>query len=182
MINAARITTIINSLLPNEIPENTENYEGFFHLDEITGNVSNASMKYLIRDFDKDNFEKRKKVLITIIEKLNKKYNNCIELSINDTYHNMLEVINKETFLIENTLKAISNLEIAPKVIPIRGGTDGTEISFEGIPCPNIGTGGHNFHSIYEYICLEDMEKSSEVLISIVKQFSKNNTKRKIKK
>lgn len=182
MINAGRIATIINSLLPNEIPENTENYEGFFHLDEITGNVSNATIKYLIRDFDKNNFEKRKQILITIIEELNQKYNNCIELSINDTYHNMLEVINKETFLIENTLKAISNLEINPEVIPIRGGTDGTEISFEGIPCPNIGTGGHNFHSIYEYICLEDMEKASEVLISIVKQFSINNIKSKIKK
>ena len=182
MINAGRIATIINSSLPNETPENTENYEGFFHLDEITGNVSNATMKYLIRDFDKKNFEQRKQVLITIIETLNKKYNNCIELSIKDTYHNMLEVISKETFLIENTLKAISNLEITPEVIPIRGGTDGTKISFEGIPCPNIGTGGHNFHSIYEYICLEDMEKASEILISIVKQFSKNNIKIKNKK
>lgn len=182
MINAVRIATIINSLLPNEIPENTENYEGFFHLDEITGNVSNATMTYLIRDFDKKTFEQRKQVLITIIEKLNQKYNNCIELSIKDTYHNMLEAINKETFFIENTLKAISNLEITPEVIPIRGETDGTEISFEGIPCPNIGTGGHNFHSIYEYICLEDMEKASEVLISIIKQFSKKNIKRKIKK
>lgn len=182
MINAGRIATIINSLLPNEIPENTENYEGFFHLNEITGNVNNATMKYLIRDFDKKNFEKRKQILITIIEKLNQKYNNCIELNIKDTYHNMSEVINKETFLIENTLKAISSLKIAPEVIPIRGGTDGTEISFKGIPCPNIGTGGHNFHSVYEYICLEDMEKASEVLISIVKQFSINNIKRKFKK
>ena len=182
MINAVRIATIINSLLPNEIPENTENYEGFFHLHEITGNVSKATMKYLIRDFDKNNFAKRKQILITVIEKLNQKYNNCIELNIKDTYYNMVEVINKETFLIENTLKAISKLDIKPKVIPIRGGTDGTKISFQGIPCPNIGTGGHNFHSIYEYICLEDMEKASEVLIAIVKQFSKNNIKRIMKK
>ena len=182
MINAVRIATIINSLLPNEMPENTENYEGFFHLDNITGNVSQATMKYLIRDFDKKNFKKRKEILTTIVEKLNKKYNNCIELNIKDTYHNMLEVINKENYLIENTLKAISNLKVNPKVIPIRGGTDGTEISFKGIPCPNLGTGGHNFHSIYEYICLEDMEKASEILVAIVKQFSKNNVKKKSKK
>ena len=182
MINAGRIATIINSLLPNEIPENTDNYDGFFHLDEINGDVSNATMKYLIRDFDKNNFEKRKQVLIKIVEKLNAKYNNCIELSIKDTYYNMLEVINNNKFLIENTLKAISNLEITPQVTPIRGGTDGTKICYKGIPCPNLGTGGHNFHSVYEYICLEDMEKASEILISIVKQFSKNNNKINLKK
>ena len=182
MINAGRIATLINSLLPDEIPENTEDYEGFLHLEEITGSVTNATMRYLIRDFDKNNFEKRKQVLITIIEELNQKYNNCIELSINDTYYNMLEVINKENVLIENTLSSISNLGISPKVIPIRGGTDGTEISFQGIPCPNLGTGGHNFHSIYEYICLEDMEKASEILISNVKHFSHINNREKTKK
>lgn len=181
MINAGRIATIINSLLPDEIPENTENYEGFFHLVEITGNVNNATMKYFIRDFDKNNFEKRKQILIKIIDKLNKKYDNCIELNINDTYYNMLEVIGKEKFLIENTLEAISNLGINVEVIPIRGGTDGARISFKGIPCPNLGTGGHNFHSVYEYICLEDMEKASEILISIVKQFSKDKKKTKTK-
>jgi len=182
MINAGRIATIINSLLPNEIPENTEDYEGFFHLDEITGNISNATMKYLIRDFNKNNFEKRKQILITIIDELNKKYNNCIELNIKDAYRNMFEVINNNEILIQNTLLAISDLEIKPIVIPIRGGTDGTEISFQGIPCPNLGTGGHNFHSVYEYICLEDMEKASQILVSIVKQFSKNNIKRKVRK
>jgi len=173
-INSGRIATIINSLLPNEIPKNTENYEGFFHLDEITGNISNATMKYLIRDFDKKSFEKRKQLLSATIEKLNKIYNNCIELNIKDTYRNMLDVIVNEEQLIQNTLQSISNLGINPKVIPIRGGTDGTEISFQGIPCPNLGTGGHNFHGVYEYICLEDMEKASEILISCVRQFSKN--------
>jgi len=181
MINAGRIATLINSLLPYEIPENTSDYQGFFHLEQIKGNVDSASMEYLIRDFDKNNFENRKKQLSIIVERLNKEYNNCIELTIKDTYYNMYEVINLEKDLIKNTLDAISELEISPKVIPIRGGTDGTQISFEGIPCPNLGTGGHNFHSVYEYICLEDMEKASEILISIVKQFSKNNIKRKIK-
>lgn len=179
MINAGRIATIINSLLPEEIPENTENYEGFFHLEEISGNVSSATMKYLIRDFDKDNFEKRKQSLSLIVEKLNKKYNNCIELNIKDTYHNMLEVISNETDLIDNTLSAILNIGIKPEIIPIRGGTDGVDISFKGIPCPNLGTGGHNFHSVYEYICLEDMQKTSEILISIIKRFCKDNYKRK---
>lgn len=181
MINAGRIATIINSLLPNETPENTENYEGFFYLENINGNVSNASMKYLIRDFDKDNFEKRKQMLSTIVQKLNAKYNNCIDLNIKDTYYNMLEVINNEDYLIKNTLSSISNLGITPKIIPIRGGTDGTDISFKGIPCPNLGTGGHNFHSVYEYICIEDMEKSTEILISIVNTFSKSDKLQKTK-
>lgn len=182
MINAGRIATIINSLLPNEMPENTENYEGFFHLDEITGNVSSATLKYLIRDFDKTNFEQRKQVLSSIVDKLNNKYNNCIELDIKNTYSNMLEIINKYPSLIETTLEAINNVGITPSIIPIRGGTDGTDISLLGIPCPNLGTGGHNFHSIYEYICLEDMQKSNEILISIVKQFSKEYPKTKTKK
>lgn len=181
MINAGRIATIINSLLPDELPENTENYEGFFHLDKINGEISKATMKYLIRDFNKENFENRKQILAKIIEELNKKYNNCIELIIKDTYYNMFDVINKESDLITGTLRAITEIGVEPNVIPVRGGTDGTDISYRGIPCPNLGTGGHNFHSVYEYICLEDMEKSSEVLISIVKQFSKNNKKENIK-
>lgn len=181
MINAGRIATIINSLLPEEVPENTEKYEGFFHLNEITGNVSHATMKYLIRDFDKINFEKRKQVLSSIVENLNKKYHNCIELDIKDSYRNMFEIINKETSLVEETKSAINNLGITPQIIPIRGGTDGTNISFLGIPCPNLGTGGHNFHSIYEYICLEDMAKTSEILISIIKQFSQTKCRKKTK-
>lgn len=181
MINASRIATAINSSLPDEIPENTENYEGFFHLVEINGNVSKATMKYLIRDFDDENFENRKKLLFSIVKELNKKYNNCIELNIKDTYRNMLNVIKKEPYLIEGTLSAISNIGINPEIVSIRGGTDGTNISFNGIPCPNLGTGGHNFHSVYEYICLEDMEKTSELLIAIIKEFSKSKYKTKMK-
>lgn len=181
MVNAGRIATVINSLLPNEIPENTESYEGFFHLEEITGNISRATMKYLIRDFDTESFIQRKLLLSSIVKELNKKYNNCIELNIENTYYNMANIINDDPEIIEGTLSAISDTGINPKVVPIRGGTDGADISFDGIPCPNLGTGSHNFHSVYEYACLEDMEKSSEVLISIVKHFSKNNNKRKIK-
>ena len=172
MINAGRIATIINSLLPNEIPETTENYEGFFHLDELSGNVSRAKMKYLIRDFDASKFEKRKEFLRGVINELNGEYSNCIKLTIKDTYRNMYEVINKEPELVKETIKAIEDTGIVPQVIPIRGGTDGTEISYQGIPCPNLGTGGHNFHSVYEYICVEDMQKTSELLCRIVNRFS----------
>jgi len=175
MINAGRIATIINSLLPEEIPENTENYEGFYHLDEISGDVSNEKLKYLIRDFDKNNFEKRKQILLAIIDKLNAKYGNCIEIDIRDTYRNMYEVVSKNPEFIENTKIAIEKVGIKPSVVPIRGGTDGTQISFQGIPCPNLGTGGDNFHSVYEYICLEDMIDAGEVLISIIKQFTRSN-------
>lgn len=181
MINAIRIATLINCMLPEELPETTENYEGFFHLEEINGNVSKANMKYLIRDFNLENFEKRKQLLFSIVSKINQKYNNCVNLDIKDTYYNMFNIVNNKKDLIRNTLVSISNAGVNSKVVPIRGGTDGAHISFDGIPCPNLGTGGHNFHSVYEYVCLEDMQKTSEILISIVKQFSKNDNKKKMK-
>ena len=181
MINAIRIATLINCMLPEELPETTENYEGFFHLEEINGNVSKANMKYLIRDFSLENFEKRKQLLFSIVSKINQKYNNCVNLDIKDTYYNMFNIVNNKKDLIRNTLVSISNADVNSKVVPIRGGTDGANISFDGIPCPNLGTGGHNFHSVYEYVCLEDMQKTSEILISIVKQFSKNDNKKKMK-
>lgn len=181
MINAIRIATLVNCMLPEELPETTENYEGFFHLEEINGNVSKANMKYLIRDFSLENFEKRKQLLFSIVSKINQKYNNCVNLDIKDTYYNMFNIVNNKKDLIRNTLVSISNADVNSKVVPIRGGTDGANISFDGIPCPNLGTGGHNFHSVYEYVCLEDMQKTSEILISIVKQFSKNDNKKKMK-
>ena len=174
MINAVHIATIINSLLPDELPENTENYDGFFHLEEISGDVAHATMKYLIRDFDKDNFEMRKEILSILIEKLNDKYKDSIKLEIKDTYRNMYEVMHDKKEIINSTIDAIKNAGITPEVVPIRGGCDGTDISFSGIPCPNLGTGGHNFHSVYEYISLEDMENVTMILISIVNEFSKN--------
>lgn len=181
MINAIRIATLVNCMLPEELPETTENYEGFFHLEEINGNVSKANMKYLIRDFSLENFDKRKQLLFSIVSKINQKYNNCVNLDIKDTYYNMFNIVNNKKDLIRNTLVSISNADVNSKVVPIRGGTDGANISFDGIPCPNLGTGGHNFHSVYEYVCLEDMQKTSEILISIVKQFSKNDNKKKMK-
>ncbi len=175
MVNAVHIATIINSLLPNELPENTAGYQGFFHLSNLEGDVSQAKMKYLIRDFDKVNFEKRKELLKTIIKQLNDRYNNCISYQINDVYYNMKDIIGNKKELIDKTILAMKQVNIKPIITPIRGGTDGAEISYSGIFCPNIGTGGHNFHSVYEYVCVEDMEKTVDLLISIVKQFSKQN-------
>lgn len=182
MVNSIKIAMVINSLLPDEVPENTENYEGFFHLKELEGKVSQTRMTYLIRDFDKNNFENRKKILKTIVDSLNKKYNNCIKLHIEDLYYNMKEIVTQNEMLIENTLEAISNAGVIPEIVPIRGGTDGTTITYMGIPCPNLGTGGYNFHSIYEYACLEDMEKASQILIEIVRKYSRTIDKIDVKK
>lgn len=181
LINAIHIATIINSLLPNEVPENSEKREGYFCLMNISGNLNEANMKFLIRDFDRKNFEKRKNILQSIVEKLNQKYNNCISLDIKDSYYNMLEIIEKDPILISGTKKAIKKTQVEPFILPIRGGTDGCRISYDGIPCPNLGTGGHNFHSVYEYVCLEDMIKTSEILLSIVREFSLENEHKKIK-
>lgn len=182
MVNAGRIAAILHSLLPEEIPENTELYEGFFHLEEISGNVNEGKLKYLIRDFDKDNFEKRKQILIKIVSELNERYGNCIKLNIVDKYRNMIEIIEQYPELIDKTKQAISSTGIEPTIKAIRGGTDGTDISFQGIPCPNLGTGGFNFHSVYEYICVEDMEQVVNILISIVKKFAKTDKNTLIKK
>ena len=177
MVNAIQIATLINSLLPDERPENTDGYEGFFHLKKLNGDESNAHMEYLIRDFNQDNFAKRKMIIHEIVKQFNQKYNNCIEMDIKDTYYNMSNIISKNSEVIVGTKKAIKECGIDPIVKPIRGGTDGALVTYNGIICPNIGTGGHNFHSIYEYVTLEDMEKVVEILISIINQFSKNKEK-----
>ena len=179
MINSVRIATIINSLLPEEVPENTEGHEGFYHLEEISGDVSYTKMRYIIRDFDENNLEKRKMLLKEIVNQLNSKYGNVISLNVRDSYKNMFNIINQDPLIIENTIKAIKKTGVEPIITEIRGGTDGADISYMGIKCPNIGTGGHNFHSIYEYVCLEDMEKASQILVSIVDTFSKIDSKTK---
>ncbi len=173
MVNSTLIANEIINKIPNERPENTEGYEGFYHLESINGETSNTKIQYRIRDFDKDNFNSRKEIFNDIITELNKKYNNCIKLEIIDTYRNMKEIILENMHLIENARIAMKKIDVIPISEPIRGGTDGAELTYKGLPCPNLGTGGHNFHSIYEYICLEDMKKSSEVLIEIVKQYAR---------
>lgn len=174
MVNSILLANTINELLPDETPRNTEGYEGFYHLKHIKGEVSKTTMQYLIRDFDSENFKKRKKKIEVIVEELNAKYNNCIHLEITDTYYNMIHVIKDNFHLIENAYQAITKLNIPVITEPIRGGTDGASLSFMGLPCPNLGTGGHNYHSVYEHISLEDMQDASNILIGIIKEYAKD--------
>lgn len=174
MVNSSLIANEIINLLPKELPENTEGYDGFYHLEYVTGSVSNTQMQYRIRDFDVNGFEERKQKFETIVEHLNKKYNNCITLKITDSYYNMKDIISKNMHLIENAKIAMGIANVTPIIKPIRGGTDGAELTYKGLPCPNLGTGGHNFHSIYEYICVEDMKKVRDVLIELVKLYGKS--------
>lgn len=177
MINAIRVANIICGLIPDEIPENTDGYEGFYHLNNMSGDVSNATIKYLIRDFDLEGLARRKEKVAQIVDDINSQYHDCVRLDLVDTYHNMRDIVMNNPNFIEITKNAINRVGVTPVIEPVRGGTDGTDISELGIPCPNLGTGGHNFHSVYEYICLEDMEKTVEILISIVNQFVKNKDK-----
>ena len=177
MVNSQLIANEIINLIPKEYPETTEGYQGYYHLDSIVGNVANTKIKFLIRDFEKENFEKRKQEFQRIVETLNKKYNNCITIEILDSYYNMKEIILENMHLIENAKCAMKNVKVEPLIQEIRGGTDGSELSKKGLPCPNLGTGGHNFHSIYEYICLEDMEKTVEILVDIVKMLLETPSK-----
>lgn len=179
MLNAVRLATTINELLPKNYPENTEGHEGFIHLEKIDGNVESCEVTYLIRDFDKKEYEKKKELFREIVKELNKKYPNAVKLRITDQYINMYEKIKDNTKFIDVTKEAIEELGIDVLEIPIRGGTDGTDISYNGIPCPNIGTGSHNFHSVYEYVCLEDMEQTKDILINIVKKFAKTKDLKK---
>ena len=169
MINSMLIANQIINNVPNERPENTDGRDGFYHLDSITGNCTNTKLQFKIRDFDLNNFKLRKKKFEEIVGNLNSKYNNCIKLVIEDTYYNMKEKITNNIQVVDLATEAMRKIDIEPQVVPIRGGTDGAELTYMGLNCPNLGTGGHNFHSIYEYICLEDMIKSSDILIEMVK-------------
>lgn len=171
MVNAGIIACEFNSMLPtNENPATTEGYEGFYHLTKLSGNVENAHLDYIIRDFNKDNFENRKNNIINIVETLNKKYGEgTIKLDLYDEYYNMAEIINEHKYVLNRAVEAIKETGIEPLIEPIRGGTDGARLSYMGLPCPNIFTGGHNFHGPYEFVCVESMEKAVETIINIVK-------------
>ncbi len=171
MVNAALIGCEINSMLPqNETPADTEGYEGFYHLTKMSGNVENAHLDYIIRDFDRESFEKRKRNIENIVSSLNNKYGkDTISIDLYDEYYNMAEVIKEHSYVPDRAIKAIEKAGVKPLVEPIRGGTDGARLSFMGLPCPNIFTGGYNFHGPYEFICVESMEKAVETIINIVK-------------
>ncbi len=170
MINSALIGVEFASMLPDdEIPAKTEDREGFYHLTEITGNVEKTILNYIIRDFDKTEFESRKNKIKEVTEQIKAKYGDIIELNLYNEYQNMYEVLKDKMEIVEIAKKAMEEANIEPKIVAVRGGTDGAHLSFNGLPCPNIFAGGHNFHGPYEYLPLESMLKSAETIINICK-------------
>ena len=171
MINAAAVATEFHSMVPqNEVPEKTKGYEGFYMLTYIGGEVDEANLSYILRDFDIDGLNQRKAKIEEITKTLQQKYGeDRIIVEIKDSYYNMKEKIEPVMYIIDLAKKAMKDADIEPKIVPIRGGTDGARISYMGIPTPNLFTGGYNFHGYYEYAVAEEMEKAKEVIINIVK-------------
>ncbi len=171
MKNSMLIAMELNNMLPAfEIPEHTENYEGFYHLTSITGNVERTAVDYIIRDHDRDLFETKKMLLIKTVDHLNLKYGKrTVKIEMVDQYYNMKEKVQPVFHIVELALKAIKAAGITPKTIPIRGGTDGSRLSYMGLPCPNLFGGGHNFHSRYEFIPVQSMKKAVEVIVNIAR-------------
>ena len=170
MVNSQLIAMEFNALLPEfERPQNTQDYEGFFLLTHMEGSVENSQLNYIIRDHDRQKFEAKKKMIQDIVEFLNVKYPGRVSCEIKDQYYNMREKVEPVFFVVERAEKAMLEADIPPKVQPIRGGTDGANLSFKGLPCPNIFAGGHNFHGKYEYVPLESMVKAVDVIVNICK-------------
>jgi tripeptide aminopeptidase len=170
MKNSMRIAMEFNEMLPAvETPEHTEGYEGFYHLTDISGTVENTTLSYIIRDHDFTLFKQKKEFLLKIADLLNYKYGaDTVFVEINDQYYNMKEQIEPVYQIVELACKAIAETGVEPKVIPIRGGTDGARLSFMGLPCPNLFAGGINFHSRYEFVPVESMKKAVEVIVKII--------------
>ena len=166
MVNAALVAMELHGLLPAlETPYYTDGYEGFYHLTDLRGETERAELHYIIRDHDRAKFEDRKAVMQKVCAEIDRRYGaGTAELTLRDSYYNMKEKIEPCMFLIENAKKAMEQLGIEPKIVPIRGGTDGARLSFEGLPCPNLCTGGENFHGRFEYIPAEDMERITQLL------------------
>ena len=170
MINALLVACEINGMLPKgQTPRDTSGYEGFWHLTKLDGTTETSKLAYIIRDHDFDSFERRKETLVKIAEVINLKYGKgTVTLRLRDQYRNMKEKIEPCMHLIENAKKAMEQAGVAPRVQPIRGGTDGARLSFMGLPCPNLGTGGYAFHGPYEHITVEGMDLCVEVLLNLV--------------
>ncbi len=170
MINSIRIANTFTSMLPRwETPEHTEGYEGFYHLISIEGNVEKTVVTYIIRDHDRDRFERRKKKLQHLVRKINNEFPNSTEIDIKDQYYNMREKIEPVKYVVDIAEDAMRNVGVTPHVVPIRGGTDGAQLSFKGLPCPNIFAGGLNFHGRYEFIPIPSMEKAVDVIVEIAR-------------
>lgn len=174
MVNSISLAYEFDSLLPSkERPEHTEMYEGFIHLNNIEGSVEKTKLHYLIRNHNKFLFEKQKIYFIDAQKNLNNKYRDkTIELEITDSYYNMGELLKDKMYIVERALKAIRKQGLEAYTTPIRGGTDGAQLTFKGLPCPNLGTGGYNFHGKFECITVEDMNKMVDILIEIVKDLA----------
>lgn len=173
MINALHIAAEISQMFPqSERPETTEEYEGFYHLNDINGNVENATMVYIIRDHSKEKFEYRKQYMKDAISKVSEKYNGRVTLELNDQYYNMKEKVEPVKFIVDIAEEAMKECDITPIIVPIRGGTDGARLSFMGLPCPNIFTGGLNFHSKNECIPVIALEKCSNLIVKIAQKYA----------
>ena len=170
MINSIRIANQFCIMLPRwETPEHTEGYEGFYHLIGFEGTVEETKLTYIIRDHDRDRFERRKKELEHLTRKINHEYPGCASIEIKDQYYNMREKIEPVMHVVDIAKQAMENAGVKPKVQPIRGGTDGAQLSFTGLPCPNIFAGGLNFHGRYEFVPIPSMEKAADVIVEICK-------------
>ena len=171
MVNAARLAGELTSMLPaDETPETTEGYQGFYHLTGMQANVENAKLSYIIRDHDRERFEERKRIIQKCAEQMNDTYGEgTVTCEISDQYYNMKEKIDPQMHVIDLVLHAMQDCGVAPKVKPIRGGTDGAQLSFRGLPCPNIFAGGVNFHGPYEFVSIQSMQKAVEVIVRICK-------------
>jgi len=172
MINAILVATEVNEMLPIEQrPELTQDYEGFFHIVKFNGTVENAEIQYIVRDHNQQQFEHKKEVLKNIVALTNQKYNEEVAtLKLKDQYFNMREKVEPVIHIVENAKQAMLELDISPDIKPIRGGTDGARLSYMGLPCPNLFTGGHNFHGKHEFIPLESMEKAVKVILKIIEK------------
>lgn len=170
MLNSMRVANQFIIMLPRwETPEHTEGYEGFYHLTSIEGSVEKTVLTYIIRDHDRDRFERRKKELEHLCRKINNEFPGCASIDIKDQYYNMREKIEPVMYIIDIAKQAMLNADVTPNVVPIRGGTDGAQLSFKGLPCPNIFAGGLNFHGRYEYVPVPSMEKAMQVIVEIAK-------------
>jgi tripeptide aminopeptidase len=169
MVNSMYIATdYINSLPRLETPEHTQDRQGFFHLYSVTGEVDSTQLQYIIRDHDKEHFEARKEMMLKLADELNSQLGEpCVSVEIKDQYFNMREKIEPVMHIVDIAQKAMEQAGIRPLIKPIRGGTDGSQLSFKGLPCPNIFAGGHNFHGRFEYVPIESIQKAIEVIINI---------------
>ncbi len=176
MINSLRVATQFVIMLPRwETPEHTEGYEGFYHLVGMEGSVEKTELTYIIRDFDRDRFERRKKELQHLCRKINNEFPGCASIEISDQYFNMREKVEPVSHIIEIAEQAMKNAGVTPRVVPIRGGTDGAQLSFKGLPCPNIFAGGLNFHGRYEFVPVPSMEKAAQVIVEIARLVASRN-------